>query len=399
MFYSRGGGKVARFVKIFFIFFLLMLFLSCKLSDPDNDENEPAQEEPGRFVWVTGENTLKYESPDLYLKNGIQSTLKDNYFQAIDALLDITGKTLYDIVKIFRWKQGTFIPYQGGGDLIGISTADTIYEVKRLSGCHDHGLIMASVLRRYGFPVILIDSADVQWAKDFHDGTATGYLGHVFLEVYVNGGWILLDSTSGDYALDYNHDLLSLHYDGETKEYYVLLKGLDTNDCEVYAKSDLYQTHMAEFANQVYDLSWTKSNYADKNLKYYENDQNRSCTAANTINLTVNFNYTGANTVDANHRIMVQLDKYSTGTMLTLRKSTTASGSITITDSKKVVYVFMRIGMDKDGNGRFSTGDPMKIYTDIFNNKVGIPILSAITVNISFDDSDPYGTSLDTPLP
>ena len=380
----------SKFIRIFFILFICVLFFNCKTTDPDNDDQDQVQEEPGRYIWVTGENTLKYGKPNLYLENGTQSSLNDSYFNEIKALLDVTGNTLYDIVKIFRWKVGVFSAYQGGGVLIGISTANSIYEDEKLSGCHDHGLIMASVLRKYGFPVILIDAADVQWAKDFFDGTASGYLGHVFLEVYVNESWILLDSTSGDYVLNYNHDLNSLHYNGKTKEYFVLLKGLDTNDCDVFSFTDLRNTHMVAFANQVYNLSWTKSDYRDKNLKYYENDQNKSCTSVNNINLTVNYNYTGAHTVDANNQIMIQLDKYTNGTRLTFEKFDAASGSVTITDSEKVYYVFMRIGMDKDGDGKFSSGDPLKVYKDIFNNKVGIPISSPISVSITFDDSLTY---------
>jgi hypothetical protein len=41
----------------------------------------------------------------------------------------------------------------------------------------------------------MVDAAGIQWAFDYADRRVQSFSGHVFVEVYVNKKWILINST------------------------------------------------------------------------------------------------------------------------------------------------------------------------------------------------------------
>ncbi|SHJ31687.1 transglutaminase domain-containing protein [Desulfofundulus thermosubterraneus] len=136
-----------------------------------------------------------------------------------------------DIKTILNWKNKNFHTVPAGGKYVGKITVNEIIQKKQLSGCHDHALLVGSILRKYGFPVVMVDATGIQFSLDYPKKTKS-FSGHVFLEVYIDDKWILLDPTSGKYITNYNpfNPIIPIKLGQEYKGYYVMLKGLDPDD-------------------------------------------------------------------------------------------------------------------------------------------------------------------------
>ena len=171
------------------------------------------------------------------------------------------------VAEIFRWKQAYFRNYSGGGKLVGKTTVNQIMEEKALSGCHDHALVLVSVLRKYGFPAIMVDTAGIQWAWDYSKGEQKGFAGHVFVEVYVNSSWILINCTSGGYVENYDpyNSVIPMTNSEESKGYFVLLKGLDPEEYGITSIQQL-EEHMKAFAKEVKSIDMHFPQYKVKKL-------------------------------------------------------------------------------------------------------------------------------------
>jgi hypothetical protein len=225
---------------------------------PDGDYTITAS-----FASETVTYSIDYSNPELYLKSGNQSTLNEKYSSEINTQLSIENVDMEALAEIFRWKHGYFTLMPSGGE-IGRSTINQLMEVKELAGgCHDHGLVLASICRHYGFPAIMVDTAGIQWAYDYVEGRS-GFLGHVFVEVYVNNNWILIDSTSGEYVEDYDpcNPVIPMTNPMESKGFFVLLKGLDP---EEYGITSL-EEKLIEFAANVESIDMQFPEYTIQNL-------------------------------------------------------------------------------------------------------------------------------------
>lgn len=205
-----------------------------------------------QYPWETYKTIIKYDNPQLYLIPGTQSSLNEKYTEEIKAKIGIINNNIDGLATIFRWKQNNFRSYAAGGQYIGKITVNEIMEKRELSGCHDHALIMASVFRKYGFPAIMVDTAGIQWAINYSKGIQTGLSGHVFVEVYVNNKWILVDTTSGEYIenYDYYNSVIPITKSIENTGYYVLLKGIDPEGYGVTSLEQLAK-YMTTFTIRV----------------------------------------------------------------------------------------------------------------------------------------------------
>lgn len=239
---------------------------------PQSPPSTPTAPEPTptpELVWKTDAIYIDYAKPELYLAPGNQSNLDEQYFNEISQQIKMGGSDLENIGAIFKWKQDYFRTYAAGGEFIGKITVNQIMEEKALSGCHDHGLVLVSVLRKYGFPAIMVDTAGIQWAWDYSQGKRQDFIGHVFVEAYVNGKWILINSTSGEYVEDYDpsNSVLPLTNPAESKGYFALFKGLDpegyginsneqlTEDLRVFAgKAESIEMHFPQYKIKKFPL-------------------------------------------------------------------------------------------------------------------------------------------------
>jgi hypothetical protein len=135
-------------------------------------------------------------------------------------------------------------------------------EEKVLSGCHDHGLVLVSILRKYGFPAIMVDTAGIQWALDYNENKQNGFKGHVFIEVYVRNKWILINSTSGKYVQNYEplNPVITMPDTAESKGYYALFKGLDPAGYGIRDKEQLTE-NLNLFASRINSIELSFPQY------------------------------------------------------------------------------------------------------------------------------------------
>lgn len=142
---------------------------------------------------------IDYAHPEQYLAQGEQSTISDP--TVLDRLRAET-QSIAPLGEIYRWLKSEFTAYSAGGRTIGAVTVDQLLAEHRLGGCHDHGLVYAAVARELGYPALMARTASIAWVKQFQAGEQGPHVGHVFVEVYLDGKWVLIDSTNGWYVED-----------------------------------------------------------------------------------------------------------------------------------------------------------------------------------------------------
>jgi hypothetical protein len=182
-------------------------------------------------------------------------------------------QSLAHLHSIYRWLKREFEPRRDGGKSIGVVTADQLLAEGSLAGCHDYGLVYAAVARELGYPAVMMHTVSIAWVGQFQAGEKGTYVGHVFVEVYLDGKWVLIDSTNGWYVED-GYDPtdpvipLKGSIAGSSKEiygFYVEVKGVDIWDFGVHSLADTTRG-MEELANR---LDLTTIVYPDYEFKHF----------------------------------------------------------------------------------------------------------------------------------
>ena len=125
--------------------------------------------------------------------------------------------------------QRTFRTEPNGGATIGRTDVNDLLRTSVMTGCQDWALVFSTVLRLYGYPAIMADTAGIQWAIDFHAGKRTDMAGNVFVEAHVDGRWIAINCSTGGYAANYDpsQPVLPFLDSGDAKGFFVVAKGVD----------------------------------------------------------------------------------------------------------------------------------------------------------------------------
>ena len=137
---------------------------------------------------------IDYNNPSLYITPGEQSDLNDEYVEEIRAVIGTPSNDITGILSVCNWVNANFVFENAGGANAYIKTANQLYEEKKVYGCHTQSLIISSILREFGFPAIMIETADIEWAYQARDDDVDFLKGHVMSEIYLNNKWILLDN-------------------------------------------------------------------------------------------------------------------------------------------------------------------------------------------------------------
>lgn len=203
---------------------------------------------------------LAYSEPNLYLIPGARSDLNNAYLEAItDDIIRISGSrpslNLEGIASVCKWYQEYFRHESSGSSIIGQKTVDELYISGRHYGCHSQALILSSVLREFGFPTVMVETAAIKWAYLYRRGENDGFQGHVMTEVFVEGKWILLDNTC-KYVEDYDPYQPFIWLPGYPSDanfengLFVLAKGVDMWDYGIFNVRDVNE-RMIYFANNI----------------------------------------------------------------------------------------------------------------------------------------------------
>jgi hypothetical protein len=198
---------------------------------------------------------IDYSLPDQYLSQGEQSQIAE------PAMLDglrAQEQSLAHLRSIYRWLKDDFEAYSAGGKTIGVVTVDQLLADRRLGGCHDYGLVYAAVARELGYPAVMARANSLAWVERFQAGEQGPKIGHVFVEVYLNDKWVLVDSTNGWYVEDgYDPADPVIPLTGgiagsseETHGFYIERKGIDIWAFGIHSPAESSQA-MEAFAREL----------------------------------------------------------------------------------------------------------------------------------------------------
>lgn len=187
---------------------------------------------------------IDYAHPSHYLRQGEQSQISDLRFLP-DLSTEQSG--LEELKEIYAWMKREFTPYRAGGKTIGTVTVEELFVRRRLGGCHDHALVFSAVVRRFGHPAVIIETYSISWMEEYQQGTSQGYVGHVFVEVYLEDQWVLVDPTNGWYVAEGYDPMnpfipLTGKVSGPSPEedgFFVDLKGIDSWGMGIHSVADL----------------------------------------------------------------------------------------------------------------------------------------------------------------
>lgn len=103
------------------------------------------------------------------------------------------------MVATLEWDEDVF----DGWRPIERMVADGTY-----GGCADHAMAFGTIARACGIPTVWVKTMDVAWIEAFRGGrfdeNRDAWSGHVFLEVFLDGAWRLLDAQAGVLYMRYD---------------------------------------------------------------------------------------------------------------------------------------------------------------------------------------------------
>jgi len=192
-----------------------------------------------------------YGAPALYLKAGPQSSVPLTVAALRQEIGLSSAPAAGELVPaVFRWLSSGFGASAEGGRLIGKTTVAGLLKSRKLSGCHDWALVFSGVLRKLGYPALMADAAGIKWAREHKKGGS--FSGHVFVEAFLDGRWMLIDAASGRYVRDYDpsNPVIPVAVGGETEGLYVMFKGLDPRSYGINSHEAL-RAKMEDFAARL----------------------------------------------------------------------------------------------------------------------------------------------------
>jgi len=245
----------------------------------------------GSYVYASEWN-IDYSSPDKYREPGEQSKIASQ--ETIDMIKSEFGDCsgLEGLRNLYLWECQEFSEYEGGGVLIGKTTIEQLLDNRNLSGCSDSVLVYSAVARYLGYPTIMVDAAGLERAEKFKLGMTTGFSGHVFVEVYIDPSWILIDPTSGKFIREYDasNPVIPITTGGETIGYYALLKGKDMWDYNV-KEPDMLRHKLRDFAksfdpNEIEIPSYNIEKFTFKTIATITTSEKMKVSSTTTIDTT-----------------------------------------------------------------------------------------------------------------
>lgn len=194
---------------------------------------------------------IDYDDPAKYLVPGEESDLSDDNLKIVRDAIGTPSANIDGIMQVCHWINQNFTFSNAGGAMAGENTVDELFEIRTFYGCHSLALIISSVLREFGFPAVMIETADVQWGYDFRAGTVDYFAGHVMSEIYVNNKWILLDNNC-TYVSEYDctNPFISMEYSNQGG-LFVFAKGVDIWDYRG-GNELLTDEKLLDFSNNVH---------------------------------------------------------------------------------------------------------------------------------------------------
>jgi hypothetical protein len=197
---------------------------------------------PGRGQFP-GPPQIDYSDPTAFLAGGPQSTFTDKNAAVVREEVGTGASEIEQAGLVTEWTRARFRGEPSGGATIGQTDVNGLMASRAITGCHDQALLVAAALRLYGIPALLADTAGIEWAEQFLAGNRNVYVGHVFVEAYIDGDWVIIECGSAQYTADYDtsNPVIPLQLGDESRGFYVLFKGLDPASYGVTEPAQLHR--------------------------------------------------------------------------------------------------------------------------------------------------------------
>ena len=146
-------------------------------------------------------DAIDYVSPSKYLD--IAKNLGDQEAIAAQAILLKGSDDRKTLANILRWMD-TQLKYDGDR-AYEWRNFDTVVSENCYGGCADQAIVCGVLLKAAGIPAIWVKTMDVNWIWDFKKSRHfNSWSGHVFLEIFLEGKWVLLDPGASRIYVDYS---------------------------------------------------------------------------------------------------------------------------------------------------------------------------------------------------
>lgn len=146
-------------------------------------------------------DSIDYSSPAQYL--AIPASLGNPTAIKTQALGLKANRDRKTILNILNWMEANLkykadLAYQW-------RNYDTVVEEGCYGGCADQGIVCGVLLKSAGIPAVWVKTMDVPWIWDLKKGRRfQSWSGHVFLEIYIDQKWVLLDPGAKMIYVDYS---------------------------------------------------------------------------------------------------------------------------------------------------------------------------------------------------
>lgn len=201
---------------------------------------------------------VDYTEPTVFLRHGEQTRLTTEILAVARQFNN--EKDISTLREIFQWMCSNL--NSGNADKFGRTVHD-IVNSRFVTGCTDCGLVFVAFARAKGIPAVFVQSAEINWIKALNEISrqATSVSGHIFIELYINAQWYLVDSTAGFVYYDYDATNFSL-----PNRYYVFSKSIDVWDTGVKNLGE-NNAVMTRLFNGFDFLQYQKPSYKKKRLR------------------------------------------------------------------------------------------------------------------------------------
>jgi len=173
-------------------------------------------------------NEIDYSDPNAFLEIYPHLELSDEMKKVADKFNN--KKDLSTVKEILKYVN-TYWAHKPA-HLSNISTryaynAQKIFESGWLDDCIDAEVLFEALAKYKGIPTIGVDTFSTQWVVEHNNGTSKFGKTHCFAEVYVDGKWVLLDTTNKAIYEDYDREnpLVRDYFPTRNDVYHVIWKG------------------------------------------------------------------------------------------------------------------------------------------------------------------------------
>lgn len=175
---------------------------------------------------------IDYSNPQKYLAvDSTQLRLSDETKKFADESFN-NNKDLSTVVEIMRYILNNYWSELGKTDTDMI--ASDIVKQGYASGCTQFATIFQALAEYKGIPTVLVNTIDLNWIKEVQENVnkVDRISGHMYVECFVDGKWILVDPTSCRIVENYDptaQTIFDFSLEGQPIEHIVMTKAEDVS--------------------------------------------------------------------------------------------------------------------------------------------------------------------------